>query len=667
MDIDGAKLAEALGLEAALPVHQELCRAGLETVEGVLAGDGGAHIACTQEAPLFARLADELESQAQLRFTNIRETAGWAENSAGALPKMAALLAEAAHAPEMTSTVTLKSDGICVVYGTGQQVLEVAMRLKDRLSPILVFSDAGDALPPAQAEFPVFQGRIKSAQGTLGQFQVGIENCAQAKPSSRFEFTFDDPAPKQSFDCDLILDLSGGTPLFTGHDRRDGYLRIDPADPTALATALLDFVELVGEFEKPRYIAFDAGICAHSRSGKVGCSNCLDVCPLGAIESAGDSVAIDPAICGGCGNCASVCPTGAASYALPYRSDFLARASLLLDTYKKAGGKRPILLVHDEKHGSELVGAMARFGRGLPENVIPLALNSVMMLGHDTMAAALALGAERLFVLASPKHTEELEALSDQSGLANVMIEALGYQPSRIEVLAEIDPDAVETVLYDAAPLEPMPSNRLTALGSKREVARSVFALLYEGAPEPQDIIALPQGAPYGRLVVDTENCTLCLSCVSACPANALRDDPNKPQLAFVESACVQCGVCVATCPESVIELEPRFNFTTSALSPDLIKTEEPFQCIECGKEMGAKASITKIVDKLRGHSMFQDESQLRLIQMCDNCRVISLAKSKDDPFALGERPRVRTTDDYLDGGDESAPTTGKKPNDFLS
>lgn len=666
MEIDGAKLAKGLGLDEALPVHQELCRAGIESVEKALDGDGCIHIACTQEAPLFASLADELESQTELRFTNIRETAGWAENGADALPKIAALISEASFSPEMTSSITLKSEGICIVYGSGQQALEAAERIKDRLSPILVLADAGDAIPPARAEFPIFSGRIKAAQGALGNFQVTIEKCAQVQPSSRQSFTFDDAVPRQSFDCDLILDLSGGTPLFTGHDRRDGYLRVDPGDPAGLANELFDFVEMVGEFEKPRYISFDAGICAHSRSGLVGCTNCLEVCPLGAISPGGDAVSIDPAICGGCGNCASVCPTGAASYALPYRSDFLKRTSVLLDAYAKAGGKSPVLLAHDEKHGAELVAAMARFGRGLPANVIPLALNSVMSLGHDMMSATLALGAERFFVLASPKHVEELDSLTRQSGLANNILEALGYDGPRVEVLAEVDPDAVEAVLHDAAPLQPMTSHRLTGVGTKREVARSIFAQLHQDAPNPQDIIDLPAGAPYGRLAIDVENCTLCLSCVSACPSNALRDNPDKPQLSFVEQACVQCGICVATCPEKVIALEPRYNFTSQALSPEVIKTEEPFHCIECGKAFGAKSSITKVVDKLRGHSMFKDESQLRLIQMCDNCRVVALATSKNDPFAMGERPRVRTTDDYLSEGADK-PANGKKPNDFLS
>ena len=43
--------------------------------------------------------------------------------------------------------------------------------------------------------------------------------------------------------------------------------------------------------------------------------------------------------------------------------------------------------------------------------------------------------------------------------------------------------------------------------------------------------------------------CTLCLSCVSACPEGALADNPDKPQLRFIEKNCVQCGLCATHLP----------------------------------------------------------------------------------------------------------------------
>ena len=66
-----------------------------------------------------------------------------------------------------------------------------------------------------------------------------------------------------------------------------------------------------------------------------------------------------------------------------------------------------------------------------------------------------------------------------------------------------------------------------------------------------EKVISLPNGAPYGRVAIDKEHCTVCLTCVSACPAGALQDNPDAPQLLFREDACLQCGICVSTCPES--------------------------------------------------------------------------------------------------------------------
>jgi hypothetical protein len=63
---------------------------------------------------------------------------------------------------------------------------------------------------------------------------------------------------------------------------------------------------------------------------------------------------------------------------------------------------------------------------------------------------------------------------------------------------------------------------------------------------------------------------------------------------------------------------------------------------------------------------MFQDDQQVRILQMCDDCRVIALSESGGDPFTAGPRPRTRTTEDYLKA-EEMARETGKNPEDFLN
>lgn len=655
MKIDGGELSAALGLTGEAKVNTQLCRSQIETYRAAAESGTPLMVACTQEAPLFGEVADEMGG-ADTAFVNIREQAGWSEAGADALPKMAALIAEAAYQPTPTGLTTLKSEGVCLVYGAGQQALDVARQLAGRLSVTLVLSDAGDAIPPQRVEFPIYRGTIATATGTLGRFEVTFNAHAPMCPSSRGEFAFDPTRDGVRSACDLILDVSGGTALFSREQRRDGYFRAAPNQPGAVAQAMFQITDMVGEFEKPIYVRYDADICAHSRSGKVGCTNCLSVCPTGAITPDGDHVAIDPAICGGCGQCNAVCPTGAASYAYPQREDTIARVQTLLRTYAGAGGRDPVLLVHDRGHGHDLISAMARFGRGLPAHVLPFAVHSVAMLGHDLICAMIASGAGRAVVLASPQQAEELEALHAQAELAQSFLRGLGYgDGARVEVLAEADPDAVESHLHDTPAPGPVSAQSFLPIGSKRDIARMAITKLREGAGSQAELIALPEAAPYGRVNVDTQACTLCLACVGACPTSALLDGETTPQLRFIEQNCVQCGICKSTCPESAITLEPRYNFRQEAGSPVVLNEDEPFACVRCGKPFGSKKAIDGIIAKLEGkHWMFASGTQSELLKMCEDCRVVAMAESSNDPFKVGEVPRVRTTEDYIIARDDT-------------
>ena len=118
-------------------------------------------------------------------------------------------------------------------------------------------------------------------------------------------------------------------------------------------------------------------------------------------------------------------------------------------------------------------------------------------------------------------------------------------------------------------------------------------------------MIELPQGSPYGNVTIDENNCTLCLACVSACPAGALQDNPETPQLLFREDACIQCGICVKTCPEKVISLKPQINLADNSMSSELKVEDKPFPCKVCGKVFGTQKSIESIQKRLSNHSMF--------------------------------------------------------------
>lgn len=648
MPLDGKALLKACGGEGDGDIHNHLCRSQIERFKAAVVDGQPLIVACTQEAPLFSEVAGEVNGDTALGFVNIRERAAWSDDGPAATAKIASLLIEATMNVKSSSSITLKSSGKCLVYGPGDDAIVAAEQLSDRLEVTLLLSDRDPVSPPMVSRVPLFRGSITQAKGHLGAFKVTVAHFATASVSSRNHLAFGDTEKSTEITCDLILDLTGATPLFPGGEKRDGYARPDPGNPAVVQRALYDLSALVGEFEKPRYVAYDADLCAHSRSRITGCSLCLDICPTSAIESDGDRVAFDPFVCAGCGHCASVCPTGAVRYAMPSAEDSLQRLRVLLTSYFKAGGEKPALLLHDIRHGDPIITMLARHSRGLPAHVLPFAFNEITQIGLDFLTAALAYGAGSITILLPPDKRDERAALDRSIAVAEALMNSLDLGANRIVILDDDDPFKIADHLYDAPHRDPAARAGFLPQGGKRTILSLALGELHSAASDPVDTVSLPDHAPFGRIIVDTDGCTLCLSCVGACPTGAIHDNPDAPEISFTEQLCVQCGLCRNTCPEKVITLEPRYNFTSEARDALVLHHEEPFECVRCGTAFGVKSAIEKIVEQLAGkHSMFQGEGAADVIKMCDNCRV--KVQFEEAAFNEGpQRPLVRTTDDYL-------------------
>src|SRR3954467_9938260 len=385
--------AEAIGRGCTAKIGQanQLCGRELDRFRQALASGSPITVACTQEAPLFREVAEN-SPHAVVMLVNTRETGACSKDAAAAGPKAAALIAAAGEDMPPLSLVTLESTGVALIYGRDEIAIEAAQRLADRLDITVLLTRPGDVTPRRANEFPVLQGTIRNASGHLGQFELAIDDYALPSPSSRAKLAFGPPRNGATSTCDLILDLSGGVPLFPAHELRPGYLRADPRDKAAVERAIADAGALVGTFDKPRFVNFEPSLCAHSRSSITGCTRCLDLCPTGAIAPDGNAVAIDANVCAGCGSCASVCPTGAASYSLPSADALMRRLRTLLQTYRTAGGDDAIVLFHDGEHGDDIIDALARFGEGLPASVLPVRVNEVTQLGPENIAAVFAYG-----------------------------------------------------------------------------------------------------------------------------------------------------------------------------------------------------------------------------------------------------------------------------------
>ena len=662
-------------LHEELTLHSTLCRREAAAFQQAIKSGAEVVVACTQERRLFSELAEQTEGAVSpIRFVNIRETGGWSRDASQAMPKLAALLA-AAHLPESepVPTVTYKSGGRVLVIGALEEAERAAAMLDDVLD-VTLFAQGGAG--EQERRWPVLAGKIDGLTGWLGAFELKFSQgnpidldlctrcnaCITACPEGAIGFDYqvklesctdhracvqackvagaiDFSRPVQAYteQFDLVLDLRAA-PAFTRHALPQGYFHWNGTD----LQTLLKLRELVGEFEKPKFFVYKQKLCAHSRNEQVGCNACIEICSAEAISSdkSRQQIKVNPNLCVGCGACTTVCPTGAITFAYPRASEQGVKFRTLLSTYAAAGGKDAVLLLHSQKRGQTLVEGLGRAAQvkvaaGVPANVIPVPLWHTASVGVDLWLSAFAFGASQVAVLTTDEEAlQYIDGLKAQMAVAQAIVNGLGYTGTHFQLLWANTPaelDASLQALAQTRQTVPKVAARFAVAQEKRSTLEMALDHLIEQATLRPETIELPAaGSPFGNVVVDKDKCTMCLSCVSACPASALQDNPLQPQLRFIEKNCVQCGLCVSTCPEDAITLQPRLLLTPQRKEARVLNEMQPYGCIRCGKPFGTLKAIEAMLGKLAGHSMFQGTALERL-KMCSDCRVIDIYSSENE------------------------------------
>lgn len=352
-----------------------------------------------------------------------------------------------------------------------------------------------------------------------------------------------------------------------------------------------------------------AEFCLNVCHKDVGCSRCIDVCPVNAIEFHGTRPRLEADVCISCGQCAAQCPT-----------DALRRVDVVDVRLCQTAAQRPgqplalacPLLPTSSPSTPAPVAATIRYRRCLAALDIAELLtlceegNRPIWL-DDRHCASCPIGHGRnvlkrqadtinslLTVCARPKQLFFVTTVGDEAK-PRPLIDGMQPKLSRRELFGalrrRVESRVVDVTSTSETKDDELSTQRQALLKRVPDSRRRLLSGLLKMRAKAS--ATLTADLPFVMVHINSEKCSGCTLCATFCPTGALSfvsDESSSPQdsdsfrLEFTPGRCINCDICNLACPDDAVGYhKPAAGYLLHTLASHTVMMGQMGTCAQCG------------------------------------------------------------------------------------
>ena len=461
-----------------------------------------------------------------------------------------------------------------LIVGEKEQLIEIESLLSDTQLDLYF----------ASSEF------VSKIEGTIGDLVVSLNRNGKVTPLSVDQMVWFN-APKSAFVQNGVYD-----PL-----------------KSSIKEIVDKVLQNIKKFTYKKAISYNPDICQYkgrrTKDGGDICGDCANICPTNAILKIDEKkeLSFSDIDCETCGGCVSVCPSGALDLCATPREYIYESASLL---------REKIILVIPE------IMELENLNIDLPANVVPLMVGGRKFL-HEAHFIS-------LFQQSGFQVVFYTDFISKGSKASLDMVNDISQRKyGKDMVLVALNEEELQNKLNEVSAVEGS-SYSINELGLKK---REIFSARLSHLVGESDLGVYEnhnEYIHYGKVIVNEQNCTLCLSCVGACNVGALTAHPEDNTLRFDASICTDCTYCEVVCPENdcISIVRDKIELKAETFGQRILAKDELFACVECGKEFAPKKAVMKIAQKMT--PLFAgDKAKIRTLYCCETCKAKVMLKAQ--------------------------------------